>query len=225
LELLDPILSESLHFGGGGQAASDHPWATSPVLGDLDRIDNRLTLHPGRLYTVRVSGLAPHVIQVLDAAFDPDTPLGREPLILNRFEFNPVPKHIRWHGLRTDASILTNARPQSSISVRFMSPTAFKTKREQGIVPSFRLCVEGWLRRWNALSPVEIPEGDIQAFAEDYASVTESHLRPASVQFGSYALTGVTGTVMWEISENPSILSRLVGIQRIWDRKLMEIRC
>jgi CRISPR-associated endoribonuclease Cas6 len=212
LELLEPDLSHALHDAPQGAPASDHPWTISPLLGRLGREEHNLIAAAGEHYRVRVTALVPEVLAVVAAAFDPDTFLGREPLVLEHVPFDVVPQSSRWEGLSTYASLLTAARPARRITLEFHSPTGFRTRRPTGQVPPPRLCLEGYLRKWNAFAPVALPAEPLLDYAAAQLRIVSAELQTVPSQFGAFYERGVVGRVVWEAGGEAPALRRLVNV-------------
>lgn len=210
LELLDPALSGALHgAAGGGQDL--RPWTLSPLLGPLERRDRCLVAGPGQTYRVRLTALAPRMLRALDAVFGSDHPVANEPLFLERVAFRPVSGQTGWTGLTTYARVLTLARPTRRITLRFRSPTGFRRRDDAAIVPTPRLCVTGYVRKWNAFSDLALPEESLVGFAEDGLAVAHQDLRAAPLRLGAYAIPGVSGTVEWSADGEAPAMLRLVN--------------
>lgn len=211
LELLDPDLSQALHDAPEGAHSSDHPWSISPLIGPLHRSGGYLVTVPGEPYRVRITALVPEVLAALVAAFDPATPLGREPVFLENARFDVVPQESHLESLATYASLLTAARPNRRINLVFRSPTAFRSRQPAGLEPALRLCIEGYLRKWNTFADVVLPEEPLLEYAEQSVRVVSAELRPASMQLGKFYEKGVAGTVTWEAEAQPPALLRLIN--------------
>ena len=84
---------------------------------------------------MRITALVPELLAALASAFDPSTPLGKEPLFLENVRFEIVPQESRLESLSTYAALLTSARPRSWIDLAFRSPTTFRSRQQTGIVP------------------------------------------------------------------------------------------
>ena len=210
LELVAPEVSQALHNVLPGASSSDHPWTISPLLGPLERAAEGLTAVRGRSYRVRVTGLLPRLVETLHAAFDPEHPLGREPLLLEHVPFAPVWEETRWERLTVYASLLTAATPRRRIALEFRSPTGFRSAGGPQL-PAPRLCLEGYLRKWNAFSSVAMPEASLLNFIPIYVSQSHMDLRPAEMRLGRYSEQGVVGRVEWLVQEGSPVLLRLVN--------------
>lgn len=211
LELFDPDLATALHETPHGAHASDHPWTISPLLGSLDRTPGGQIAYPNQMYRVRLTALVPEVLSVLLSAFDPETSLGREPLHLEHVPFYVVAGESRWEGLATYSSLLTLARPARRISLCFRSPTGFRSDRGPVSDPSPRICLTGYLRKWELFADVTLPSTQLLEYAERNLVVVRHKLRPATIQLGRFYEKGVVGELEWEADGNDPGLLRLVN--------------
>ncbi|RLC92081.1 MAG: hypothetical protein DRI39_08940 [Chloroflexi bacterium] len=211
IELVNPEISRLLHDAPHGAPSSDHPWAISPLLGQPEHTAQGLNALPGRQYTIRVAALLPQVVQALDAAFDADHPLGREPLFLESVPCHVIREETGWETLATYGHLLNTASPRRRIALRFLSPTGFRTARAGMPTPTPRLCLEGYLRKWTAFSGLSMPAEAILGYAEEHLTVRRTQLRPASVRLGWSVEEGVVGWVEWWAEGGSPFLLRLVN--------------
>ena len=63
LGLFDPALSQALHDTPKGASSVERPWTISSLLGPLTRHAGSLVANPGEAYRVRITGLAPRVVE------------------------------------------------------------------------------------------------------------------------------------------------------------------
>jgi CRISPR-associated endoribonuclease Cas6 len=211
LELLDPELTRFMHAANAGAAQNPRPWTVSSLLGPLERRGNYLVARPGIPCRVRVTALAPEVHQALHDAFLSDHPLAAEPLVLEGVPFQPVVAATRWEGPTGYTSLLTYARPQRRISLRFRSPTGFRQRDQERPEPTPELCLVGYLNRWNAFSEVSLPQEDLLDYARQHLRVSRADLRPANQYVGQNFIPGVMGWVEWESDGSEPALLRLVN--------------
>lgn len=211
LELLDPDLSQALHDAPEGAHSSVHPWAISSLLGPLHRTGRDLTTIPGQIYRVRITAMVPEVLAALVAAFDPEAPLGGEPLYLENLRFDIVHQESWVDYLATYASLLTAARPNRRIALQFLSPTTFRSRLRSGQDPSPRLCIEGCLRKWNAFADITVPEEPFLNYVTECVQVVSSELRPATLQLGKFYQKGFMGKMVWEAEPQPPAMLRLLN--------------
>jgi CRISPR-associated endoribonuclease Cas6 len=166
----------------------------------------------GQPYRVRITGLAPRVLGVLKAAFLSDHPLAKEPLYLERVPFRIGFEETHWESLGTYAALLTGATPQRRISLTFRSPTSFRRgDRRTGQAPEPRTCFTGYLLKWNAFSPVLMPEETLLEYVSLHMKLFRQELRPAPMKLGRYVIRGVVGTVVWTAEDGTPYVLRLVN--------------
>ena len=63
LELFDPDLSRDIHGTPRGASSVARPWTISSLLGPLTKRGPSLIVSPGETYRVRITGLAPRVVE------------------------------------------------------------------------------------------------------------------------------------------------------------------
>ena len=63
LELFDPDLSQDIHATPKGASSVARPWTISTLLGPLTKRGPSLIVSPGETYWVRITGLAPRVVE------------------------------------------------------------------------------------------------------------------------------------------------------------------
>ncbi|MDY6892445.1 MAG: CRISPR system precrRNA processing endoribonuclease RAMP protein Cas6 [Chloroflexota bacterium] len=211
LELVNPVLSASLHDAPAGASSSEHPWTISPLRGSFQRHEAGHVATAGMQYHVRITFLVPEVAGALSAAFDPEHPLGREPLVLEHVPFDIVWEQTHVERLATYASLLTAARPLKHIALEFLSPTGFRTRRTGIVPPEPRICLEGYLRKWNAFAEIAMPGTSLLDYAEAHMRLGEVTLHSATHHFGRYREQGFMGHVEWIANDSSQVLLRLVN--------------
>ena len=161
---------------------------------------------------MRITGLAPRVVETLDAAFLSDHPLAREPLELERTPFAVDVEKTHWEGLSSYSALLAGATPRRRIALEFRSPTAFRRGQERsGVSPEPRTCMEGYLRKWNALSNIAMPEEAVREIIDGQLKTVGDNLKQELMRLGGYTIDGVTGTVEWFVEDASPYQLRLVN--------------
>lgn len=100
-------------------------------------------------------------------------------------------------GFTTYRNILRNAGSEKRITLEFLSPTSFRSKRKQKLFPEPSLVFGSLLKRWNMFSPVKIDEG-IKTFFP-HIIVTRYSLHTELVEFSSYRIIGFKGKITYQI--------------------------
>ena len=93
-------------------------------------------------------------------------------------------------------------RMSDRLTLRFASPTVFKSQNMFLPFPLPRLVFEGLARRWNAFSPIQI-HPEIVRYAEECVAISRYHLRAETVSFGGDggrgALPGCVGVCTYAL--------------------------
>lgn len=210
LELVAPDIARALHDAPLGAHSSEHPWTVSSLLGPLNHDGDDLVATPDRTYHVRITALIPEVARALDIAFNPSHPLGREPLVLEHVPFDVMLEQSWWENLATYASLLTAAKPHRRLGLEFCSPTGFRRSREGLVSPTPDICLQGYLRKWNAFSKVVISEESLLEFVENHIILEKTVLHPAAHRLGSYSQYGFLGRAEWRADgSSPGLLRQV----------------
>ncbi|MGC9395660.1 MAG: CRISPR system precrRNA processing endoribonuclease RAMP protein Cas6 [Anaerolineae bacterium] len=101
----------------------------------------------------------------------------------------------------TYADLVANARTETRLNVRFLSPTSFRTRGMHYPLPDPVLAFQSWLNRWNEFAPVE---NQINVAVLDivtaHVAVSRYNGRTEMVDFGgNKRVVGFTGTVQYTI--------------------------
>ena len=232
LELVNPSVSSKLHDDAVGASSSEHAWTVSPLTGPFGRSGTHLVAIPGSIYEVRVTALTTEVVQTLAASLDPSHPLGAEPLTLEWVPFDVVWERSGWESVATYASLQSAARPRRRIGLQFRSPTGFRRVDEGTEVHWPSLCLQGYLRKWNAFSGLTMPAEATMRYAANELTTCHQDLRPESVLLSGharmdlagstdstcqhlgrvgYSQKGVVGSVEWLASGKSPLLLRMVN--------------
>lgn len=210
LELVNPAFSAELHNTPASASSVEKPWTVSAIRGI--HMSNDLTdFKAGINYLVRITGLTATVLQILDAAFDAGHPLGREPLILDRTPFNVVFEDTGWDKLTTYASLLTYARPIPELVLQFNSPCGFRTGSVTTAIPEPFRCIQGYLRKWNAFSPLPMQTEQLLEYVKEHISTEWTQLQPGNTDFRNFYERGWIGRVKWKAEGRDPFLLRMVN--------------
>jgi CRISPR-associated endoribonuclease Cas6 len=94
------------------------------------------------------------------------------------------------------------AKSHSQITLRFLSPTSFRSKGEQKVFPQPVLVFSSLLKKWNAFSPIKFPKELEEEFSK--IRVTRFSARTELVKFSNYKIIGFKGMCSYEL---PKIFS------------------
>ncbi len=86
--------------------------------------------------------------------------------------------------------------PAARVTLRFVSPTVFRSRGHFMPFPLPRLVFESLVRRWNAFAPVRVHE-DVVRYADEAMAISSYNLRTEHVRFGEEgergAMSGFVG--------------------------------
>ncbi|MDY6912570.1 MAG: CRISPR system precrRNA processing endoribonuclease RAMP protein Cas6 [Chloroflexota bacterium] len=223
LELLDSQISFDLHKKTPGAPSTEHAMTVSTLSGSFHRQGEDQLAVSGQIYEARITAMLPEVIQLLDLSFNPQHPLGQEPLILEHVPFQVIPAQSSWEHLANYGSLLTLAKPERQILLEFCSATKFNTSRRSSdrqspgyqspALPEPERCIGGYLRKWNAFSPMPILQESLMDFVRQHMSMQRHDLRSGSVQrLGKHSeYDCFEGNVKWQAGSGSPALLRQVN--------------
>ena len=195
----DPLLARALHADN-----AEKPFTVSDVW--RIRAKEKGNAEPEDRFFLRLTSYDPAVTKFLLQEFLPNLP---QKAVLGEFSFRvgevlTEPSQTDDRGIRPwvgyssfEQLLMQNAlqeRIPSRVTLRFASPTVFKSKGRFMPVPLPRLVFEGLVRKWNEHAPVELPE-EVSQYAEESMAISSYRLRTRVVKFGGErAIPGFTGT-------------------------------
>jgi CRISPR-associated endoribonuclease Cas6 len=199
----DPRIATYLH----DQNAPPH-FTCSSLVGPDPGSDSR-SIRPQQTYSVRFTSLDRDVSLFLEELFHHNPPL-RWTLHGHTFRVTAIcadPQVHGWSGYTSFEELaarylLDEAGPlRRRITLDFASPTAFKSGGVHVPVPMPGLVFGSLLDRWNACSPISLPD-DVRAYAEECVAISRYHLQSAPVKNkqGSVIIGGA-GQVTYSILE------------------------
>ena len=194
-----PETSRQLHEDG-----SVKPFTLSPVMVTEGRNRQRSRLGPGTLVSIRITCLAEELMErlidtVIRLSASTTVTIGDAPFHLNALVTTAGVRH----GCRmsTFHQLVEEAKPVEQFSLRFASPTTFRSGGQRNVVfPSPRLVFNSLLGRWNQYSPeslkLSLPNPDDLVTPQTYKLSTRV------VDFGSYQERGFVGTCQYALLPN-----------------------
>jgi len=220
----DPGLAEWLH-----EPAQERPFTVSNVWGagmPTSGLWNGATswkVSPGQRVYVRLTSYSPRLTTLLKERVLPEltggVTWGGARLAIKDVAMHPdkVEETVSvWVGETTFQALLGEtlhrAHHVPRVTLRFASPTVFKSRGHFMPLPLPRLVFEGLLRRWNAFSPVRIHE-DAVRYADTALAIAYHRLHTEQVRFGEEGERGAM----------PGFVGRCTYVMRIRDRYWMGV--
>ena len=198
IDQVDPALALELH-----EESRLRP-ITCSSLSNAKRSGDQLLIQPGATYTVRFTSLHPDVSARLDRWLRSEPPQNW-PLHNHSFDVTAIycdAERNPWSGMITyeelaGRHLLESSRPAAKVTLDFASPTAFKSKGMHLPVPLPGLVFGSLLDRWNAFSPIELPD-DMRAYGEQAVAISHYQLHTERVRHKrNSTLIGAEGSVTY----------------------------
>lgn len=189
---LDPVLSEMLHTPN-----QERPFTVSNLMGTGKLENDMVRLSPERTYTLRLTSYEPAlsalIAERLLSALPDTITLGGQVLQLHSATVDPAQHtwagHIGYEAL-VQAYTLGTRLPQH-VTLRFASPTVFKSQDAYLPLPLPKLVFDGLARRWNLYAPIRI-QPEVGRYAEECMAISRYDLHTERVVFGEDDPWGAT---------------------------------
>ncbi len=197
LRTADEVWAAEIHDAASGP----RPYTVSSLMG----AGLREGLKEGQVYRVRLTALEARVAQTLWDASQPGgalSPGGKIELDYHTFRIENQQSAIEnrkspWEGRTTYQELgapflLAAQKPARRVTLRFTSPTTFKSQGRHMPVPTPSLVFGSLLNRWNAFAPVAFPE-EVKRYADECLVISRYKLssRVAEVKAGGRRMGGV----------------------------------
>src|SRR5581483_9005395 len=191
IEGINEEISEILH-----RSDDKKPFTLSHIRG-AEQKDGNILLELGKTYNFRITILSSNIL-------DPTYRTFLLPVVKKRIlEVSTVPIKPKRLLLpdkddHTDIAhsdyekLFSESSPLSRITLRFLSPTSFRSRGEQKVFPEPELVFSSLLRKWNAFSSIKFPKELEEEFSK--IRVTKFSARTELVEFSNYKIIGFKGT-------------------------------
>lgn len=190
----DPQLARQIHAWNGPV-----PLTCSSLIDPTRRRGAKLYVEPKERYELHITGVMEPISRLLHALLleEPQT----DWIIHNHpFELESVtcdPSGHPWAGIASyeqlaEEHLLATGNPATRVTLRFDSPTSFKSSGMQVPIPTPDLVFGSLVDRWNLFSP--IPLGDeMREFSRTCVAISRYELRSAPIPHkgGSFRVGGV----------------------------------
>lgn len=199
----DPSLAKELH-----QGQAQRPFTVSNLLPIGWRHRGLVTLSPEETYALRVTSFSPELSALLRERIIPYPP---ETLTLGNASLQVTgnttdPSLHPWAGDDTFEGLVQRHTLASSVprrvSLRFASPTLFRSADKNVPLPLPGLVFGGLLDKWNAFAPIQV-HPEVRRFAQECLAVSRYRLETLPVAFGKDggrgAVAGFVGTCSYAI--------------------------
>ena len=215
VERVDASLAHRLHAGEGPR-----PFTASNLWGTGRARGGRVTLDPERHCWLRVTGLTGEVSRALEralpAAGDRLTLAGvpfRVAQVATETEKHPWAGRASYADLVQRYTLAAGPHPRG-VRLRFASPTLFRSGGRDLPLPLPALVFDGYLRKWNAFSPLALPE-EAKRYATECVALGRFRLRSHLVSFeqgGKGAHVGFTGEARFRFLVGDAYWTRVMRL-------------
>jgi len=209
LEKVNPSISERWH-----ELKGPKPFSLSGLKGEeLRREGGRLVVPSGAEVWARVCTLTDEGAEVLCQVAELLLFSKGEALVLGGGKVRPSGVEVGggsdWACSATYSGILSRSSPCRALSLRFLSPTAFRRGGMSYPLPDPEAVFGSLLQRWNSFSPVKLPPDISGEFKK--VALARFSIRTELLEFGGFREVGFTGTVKYELSSLPEGARKMVS--------------
>ncbi len=188
------------------------PYTVSPLYGEMESVgEGRLRLFPDRAYELRLTLLDDELARLWSESIQPSM-IGRYVIL------GDIPLFVE--GLRvraTDADdlyrecVVSRKPPPRRLTLKFLSPTAFRSGGRNVLFPLPRLIWQSANRAWSAVSRVDLG-ADIHRMAEEVAHPSRFSLFTHILHFDRSRQIGVVGVCEYLLRQDDEDLCRALHL-------------
>ncbi len=215
IERVDASLADRLHESDGPR-----PFTASNLWGPKRARGGKVTLDPERPCWLRFTGLTEEASAAIERAL---------PAVGEHLTLAGVPLRVAeiatqahqhpWAGRASCADLvqqytLAPGQHPRDVTLRFASPTLFRSGGRDLPLPLPHLVFHGYLSKWNAFSPLALPE-EARRYAEECVALGRFKLRSHLVSFeggGKGAHVGFTGEVRFRFLVGDAYWTRVMTL-------------
>ncbi|MDW8318518.1 MAG: CRISPR-associated endoribonuclease Cas6 [Anaerolineae bacterium] len=208
---VDPALANALHSD-----ISPKPFTVSPLRGRLTPVDGRPCALPTERYSVRYTVLTDetfnalgHVLLARLGSEDAVT-LDGQPFALEAISLDPRQSG-GWAGITTEQALWAEARPADRVTLRFASPTTFRTGDMNLLFP-LPVSVFGSLaRKWQAFCATPLPP-HLEEFLAGQVAAERYRLETQVVSYGGHQFNGFVGDCQFRVLHSDPAYRKAVNV-------------
>ena len=215
IQQTDAPLAQRLHESDGPR-----PFTVSNLWGAKRARGGLVTLDPQRPCWLRFTGLTEEISAAIEHALpEMGQDLALAGATLRVAEIATQAGQHPWAGRAAYADLvqqytLAPGQHPRDVTLRFASPTLFRSGGRDLPLPLPSLLFDGYLRKWNAFSPLALPE-EAKRYAEECVALGRFKLRSHLVSFekgGKGAHVGFTGEVRFRFIVNDAYWTRVMTL-------------
>jgi CRISPR-associated endoribonuclease Cas6 len=162
------------------------PFIIGPLVGKINRRNGVAQVELGEIYSFSLTTLTAQTTSSLPLILEH---IGQNKLVIGGAAFSFIEAKVLIDNNYTYFDFMSGSKPNSRITMEFVSPTCFRSSGQQLIFPEPGLVFGSLLDRWNFFSDLPLPKLDLSLI-----NVTKYELKTTMVQFNNYNLIGFKGT-------------------------------
>jgi CRISPR-associated endoribonuclease Cas6 len=207
----NPKLADQLH-----SSMPIKPFTVSMLRGRLLRRGGQRLASPDETYRVRYTVLADDVFAALSNTllgkyfYHQTISLDGQPFEVTEIAVEPA-RSRGWARLASYEQLYDEARTDERITLRFASPTTFRTGDVNLLFPLPVSVFGSYLRKWEAFSPIPIVEG-VMDFVTEQVVAERYDLETRVVRYGNFQVNGFTGVCHYRVLRGDKVLTRVVNV-------------
>lgn len=209
---VDPDLAEALHA-----EARVKPFTVSMLQGRFSERGRQRWVDPREVYRVRYTVLSDAVSTALGYVLM-EKQAYRDPVTLDGHPYQIVdiltdpPASDGWVTLSSFESLMELAQAADRIKLEFVSPTTFRQGDVNLLFPLPESVFGSYLRRWNALAPVELDQARVLDAVAAHVVAERYELRTRVVPYGVAQYNGFVGYCQYRILSQDTETRRVLNL-------------
>lgn len=203
LRLGNPDRAEQIH-----NLSTHKPFTVSPLIGRGKLENGLLQFKMGTECRIRFTFLQDDLFVDFGRAFHasplPQVRIGAGVFEVIRMNSSKAADDV-WSGHQTYDELLEDTQEESSIRLKFYSPTAFRrmgdiSQRQNAMVDLVR-CYQSWIRKWNAFAPTPLDKEEILDAINRFADLRQINVKTKVLDFGRHKEAGFVGECTFAVGK------------------------
>jgi len=207
----DPHLADALHSD-----ISPKPFTASMLRGRLVHQGGNLCATPDQRYRVRYTVLTDETFNALGhvllgkLAGQEPVEIDGKPFVLEDIVVD-AERSEGWARLATEQELLAEAAPADRVTLRFGSPTTFRTGDMNLLFPLPTSVFGSLARKWEAFCAAALP-ANLDSFLFDHVAAERYELETQVVHYGGHQFNGFVGDCQFRLLHPDPLYSRTVAV-------------
>lgn len=206
----DPHLADALHSD-----ISPKPFTVSTLRGRLAPRHGDLCAVPDERYRVRYTVLTDATFNALGhvllgkLAEQAPVEIDGKPFLLEAISIDPQQSQ-GWARVATEQALLAEAPPTDRVTLRFSSPTTFRTGDMNLLFPLPTSVFGSLARKWEAFCATALPT-NLEEFIASQIAAERYELATEVVRYGGHQFNGFVGDCQFRLLHNDPLYGRMIN--------------